>query len=66
MAIVGGVPAQPSHGGAFVAERVVVADEQGEGQGVGEVDVAELGRGGEREVRVAGLEGQAGTRVSAT
>jgi len=52
LAIVGGVPAQPSHGGAFVAERVVLADQQDEAQGIGAVDVAQLcSSGGVRGAR---------------
>jgi hypothetical protein len=38
-------------------QRVVVTDKEEEAQGVSEVDVTEFGRGGEREVRVPGLEG---------
>jgi hypothetical protein len=57
LAILGGVPAEPPDGGAFVAQRVVVADQEDEAERVGEVDVAELSGGGEREVRVLGLEG---------
>lgn len=57
VSILGGVPAKPPDRGAFVAERIVVADEQDEAQSVGEVDVTEFGRDREREVRVPGLEG---------
>jgi len=50
----------PPHGRAVVFQRRVLADEQNEAQGVGQVDVSELGRGGEREVRVARLDGAPG------
>ena len=56
LAILGGVAAEPSHRRALISERVVVADQEHEAERVGEADVSELGRGGEREVRVAGLE----------
>ena len=39
------------------SEPVVVADQQDEAERVGQVDVAQLGRSGESEVRVPGLEG---------
>jgi hypothetical protein len=64
VSIVGGVPAEPSNGGTLEQERVVVADQQDEAERIGQVDVSELGRGGEREVCVPGLEGAAELRVS--
>jgi hypothetical protein len=56
LAVLGGVPAEPAHGGTLEPERVIVADEQHEAERVGQVDVSEFGRRREREVRVADLE----------
>jgi hypothetical protein len=54
--IVRRVASQPPDGGAFVAERVVLADEQDETERVCQIDLAKLSRSCEREVGVPGLE----------
>jgi hypothetical protein len=55
LAIRDGIPAEPAHGRAFVAERIVAPDQEDEAKGVGQIDVSELRRG-EREVCVPCLE----------
>jgi hypothetical protein len=50
------VPAEPPHRRALEPQRVIIPGEQDEAECVGEVDVAEFGSGGEREVSVPGFE----------
>ena len=56
VAVVGGLLGEPPHRCLVVQDGVVFADQENERQRVGQADPLELGRGCEREVRVAALQ----------